>query len=192
MAKLVTKDEFAETVDISARTVERWMKKGLPTETPASTDKGRHQVLIPLALGVQWATHKGLLKSPFVSVGSDDGEETTFEQEELMKLRAERKLKEHEEQLKALELGEKDGRLIDLHDTEMILAESMTQLSMIIRPVGRKVIPKVKTARNEAEGLSIWDDEVTRAFTVAAEMLRQVGIDGHSASEASEPGGEDS
>ena len=191
MAKLLTKDEFAEALDISVKTVTRWMKKGLPVESPSGGEKVGHRVLIPFVLGVQWATYKGLLKSPYVSTDSDDSE-TTFEQEELMKLRAERKLKEHEEQLKALELGEKESRLIDLDETEMVLAEAFTQLSMIIRPVGRKIIPKVKTARNEAEGLSIWDDEVTRAFTVAAEMLRQVGINGCSSSEVDEHRGEDS
>jgi hypothetical protein len=124
---------------------------------------------------IAWEVHREVARQ--IGTGRPvDGETTTKEQEELMKLRAERKLREHEEGLRALELGEKQKRLIDIDLVEQTLASALTQMAMILRPVGRKVIPKVFTARNEAAGLQIFDDELTRAMSVAADMLEALDI----------------
>lgn len=166
----LNKREYAETRGVSERTVTNWIRQGLPCE--GSGKKG-DPLRIALGEAIQWEINREVEKQ----IGSGTrGEETTYADEELYKLRAERQLREHDAAIRAMERGEKEKRLIDLEQTERVLVEAMTQLAMILRPVGRKVIPKVITARNEAEGLQIWDGEVTRALNVCADMLESIDI----------------
>lgn len=188
MALILNKKEYAEARGVSERTVTRWLSDGLPHN--GSGKKG-DPIQIELNAAIKWEVDREVSKQLGGRRSNSDDEETTFEQEELKKLRAERKIKESEAELKALELGQKNGELVDLGDVEVVIAEAMTQLSMILKPVGRRVIPEVKTAMNEAAGLAIWDDEVTRAFTVAAELLESMAIDGCSNFKIIEDSGED-
>lgn len=166
----LNKREYAEARGVSERTVTNWIRQGLPCE--GSGKKG-DPLRITLGEAIQWEINREVEKQ----IGSGGhGEESTYADEELLKLRAERQLREHDAAIRAMERGEKEKRLIDLEQTERVLVEAMTQLAMILRPVGRKVIPKVITARNEAEGLQIWDGEVTRALNVCADMLESIDI----------------
>lgn len=167
----LNKKQYAEARGVSERTVTNWIRQGLPCE--GSGKKG-DPLRITLGDAIQWEISREVAKQ--IGSGSGNDGETTTKDEELMKLRAERQLREHDAAIRALERGEKERRLIDLEQTERVLVESMTQLAMILRPVGRKIIPKVITARNEAEGLQIWDGEVTRALNVCADMLESVDI----------------
>lgn len=166
----LNKKQYAEARGVSERTVTNWIRQGLPCE--GSGKKG-DPLRITLGEAIQWEISREVEKQ--IGSGGSEGE-TTTKDEELMKLRAERQLREHDAAIRALERGEKEKRLIDLEQTERVLVEAMTQLAMILRPVGRKVIPKVITARNEAEGLQIWDGEVTRALNVCADMLESIDI----------------
>ncbi|GHC34610.1 hypothetical protein GCM10010082_31620 [Kushneria pakistanensis] len=165
----LNKREYAEARGVSERTVTNWIKQGLPCE--GSGKKG-DPLRITLGDAIAWEIEREVSKQ----VGGGEEGETTFDQEELMKLRAERRDREYSAELRKMELAVKQGQLIDLDMTERVLVEAMTQLAMILRPVGRKVIPKVITARNEAEGLQIWDGEVTRALNVCADMLESIEI----------------
>jgi len=185
MPLILNKREFAEARDVSERTVTRWLAEGLPYE--GSGKKG-DPIRIDLGQAIAWEVQREVARQTGGG-RSLDGETTTKEQEELMKLRAERKLREHEEGLRALELGEKQKRLIDIELVEQTFASALTQMAMILRPVGRKVIPKVFTARNEAAGLQIFDDELTRAMTVAADMLEEIDIHALPSEEDSFAGG---
>lgn len=181
----LNKKQYAETRGVSERTVTNWIRAGLPCE--GSGKKG-DPLRITLGDAIQWEIDREVAKQ--IGTGLDD-DEISFEQEERLKLRAERMTAEHNAALKAMERGEKEKRLIDLEQTERVLVEAMTQLAMILRPVGRKVIPKVITSRNEAEGLQIWDGEVTRALNVCADMLESIDIHAITDSEDSafgEPG----
>ncbi|MCO7217140.1 terminase small subunit [Halomonas sp. OfavH-34-E] len=179
----LNKREYAEARGVSERTVTNWIKQGLPYE--GSGKKG-DPLRITLGHAIQWEIEREVAKQIGSGRGGED--ETTYADEELLKIRAERQLREHDAAIRALERGEKEKRLIDLEQTERVLVEAMTQLAMILRPVGRKVIPKVITARNEAEGLQIWDGEVTRALNVCADMLESIDIHAITDSEDSDVG----
>lgn len=172
MPLILNKVQFAEARDVSERTVTRWLGEGLPH---TGGGKKGDPIKIDVSQAIAWEVAREVAKQ----VGDGrmvDGETTTKEQEELMKLRADRKTREAEAELRALELGEKRKTLIDIDLVEQTLASALTQMAMILRPVGRKVIPKVFTARNEAAGLQIFDDELTRAMSVAADMLEALDI----------------
>jgi len=172
MPLILNKREFADARDVSERTVTRWLAEGLPYE--GSGKKG-DPIRIEMGKAIAWEVQREVARQ--VGTGRPaDGETTTKAEEELLKLRADRKTREAEAELRALELGEKQKRLIDIDLVEQTLASAMTQMAMILRPVGRKVIPKVFTARNEAAGLQIFDDELTRAMSVAADMLEALDI----------------
>lgn len=178
----LNKKQYAEARGVSERTVTNWIRAGLPCD--GSGKKG-DPLRITLGDAIQWEIEREVAKQ--IGNGLDD-DELTYEQEERLKLRAERIDAEHKAALRAMDRAEREKRLIDLEETERVLVEAMTQLAMILRPVGRKVIPKVITARNEAEGLQIWDGEVTRALNVCADMLESIDIHAITDSEDSEIG----
>ncbi|MGH8373612.1 MAG: hypothetical protein ACRER6_00005 [Pseudomonas sp.] len=172
MPLILNKADYADARGVSARTVSRWLAEGLPHE---GGGKKGDPLRIDMAKATAWEIAREVARQ--LGDGSTlEGETTSKEQEELMKLRADRKTREAEAELRALELGEKKKTLIDIDLVEQTLASALTQMAMILRPVGRKVIPKVFTARNEAAGLQIFDDELTRAMSVAADMLEALDI----------------
>lgn len=185
MPLILNKREYADARGMSERTVTRWLAEGLPYE--GSGKKG-DPIRIDMAKATAWEIAREVAKQ-LGDGRSVDGEATSKEQEELMKLRADRKTREAEAELRALELGEKKRTLIDIDLVEQTLASALTQMAMILRPVGRKVIPKVFTARNEAAGLQIFDDELTRAMSVAADMLEALDIHAAPSEEDSNAGG---
>jgi len=172
MPLILNKAEYAEARGVSPRTVTRWLADGMPAE--GSGKKG-DALRIDMAKATAWEIECEVARQ----IGDGravDGEVTTKDEEELRKLRAERRMREADAELRALELSEKKKTLIDIDLVEQTLANAFTQMAMILRPVGRKVIPKVFTARNEAAGLQIFDDELTRAMSVAADMLEALDI----------------
>jgi phage terminase Nu1 subunit (DNA packaging protein) len=172
MPLILNKAEYADARGVSPRTVSRWLAEGMPAE---GSGKRGDALRIDMAKATAWEIACEVAKQ--LGDGATlDGEGTSKEQEELMKLRAERKVREAEAEMRALELGVKKGALIDIDLVERTIANALTQMAMILRPVGRKVIPKVFTARNEAAGLQIFDDELTRAMSVAADMLEVLDI----------------
>jgi phage terminase Nu1 subunit (DNA packaging protein) len=185
MPLILNKREYADARGMSERTVTRWLAEGLPFE--GSGKKG-DPIRIDMAKATAWEISREVAKQLGDSRPAG-GEQTSREEEELRKLRAERKLKEAEQRLRELELGEKEKNLIDIDLVEQTLASALTQMAMILRPVGRKVIPKVFTARNEAAGLQIFDDELTRAMSVAADMLEALDIHAAPSEEDSFAGG---
>ncbi|MDI3585888.1 terminase small subunit [Pseudomonas aeruginosa] len=171
MALILNKREFAEARDVSERTVTRWIAEGLPN---TGSGKKGDPIRINLSQAIAWEVEREVARQ--TGDGHIGAEGLSKEQEALRKLSAERKRSEVEAELAALALGEKRKELISVELVEQTLAEAFTQVARILRPVGRKVIPKVLTARNEADGLQIFDDELVRAMTVAADMLEEIEI----------------
>ena len=172
MPLILNKREFAEARDVSERTVTRWLAEGLPAD---GSGKRGDPMRINLAQAIAWEVEREVTRQIGEGRAGED-EQTTKAEEELRTLRANRKVREAEAELRALELGEKKRTLINIDLVEQTMANAFTQMAMILRPVGRKVIPKVFTARNEAAGLQIFDDELTRAMSVAADMLEKIDI----------------
>lgn len=172
MPLILNKREFAEARDVSERTVTRWLAEGLPAE---GSGKRGDPMRINLAQAIAWEVDREVTRQ--IGEGrADEDEQTTKAEEELRTIRANRRVREAEAELRALELGEKKKNLIDIDLVEQTLVAAFTQLAQILRPVGRKVVPKVFTARNEAEGLRIFDDELTRSMVVAADMIEALSI----------------
>lgn len=172
MPLILNKVQYADAHGVSERTVTRWLGEGLPH---SGGGKKGDPILIDMSQAIAWEVAREVAKQ-LGDGRSADGETTTRDEEDLRKLRAERRLKEADLRMRELELGEKEKNLISIDLVERTLASALTQMAMILRPVGRKVIPKVFTARNEAAGLQIFDDELTRAMTVAADMLEALDI----------------
>ncbi|MDE1464800.1 terminase small subunit [Spartinivicinus poritis] len=174
----LNKKDYADLRGVSERTVGRWLSEGLPHD--GSGKKG-DPIQINLNAAIAWEIEREVEKQ-LGGKHTPGDESTTYAQEELLKLRAERRIKEAEADLKEVERDEKAQQVIDLEQASIKVAEALTQISIILKPVGRKIIPKVMIAQNEAQGLKLWDDEVNRAFTTAANILEELAINEQSAS----------
>jgi len=163
----ISRAEFARFLGCTPKTISNYCESGMPCR--GGGRKG-NPYEIETAAAVAWYVKWESKKNGGGSYETPINDKVDYARELALEKSLDRQMKE-------LLLEEKRGNLLDRETTEQICIAALTGVVQQIIPVGRQIIPQLKSHQNEAVALQEFETVIFAALAAASQSLSEFNLD---------------